>query len=203
MVSRLRLHPEQRVRTLGRPHDGRGVPQIGFNHVRVLPGGRVNTAGMTSKQHGRTPAWMSNRTTRDPTCPAGAVTTIFIHLPTMQDNAIGRAPRHILHSGMDAGRPSPSTKPYVTADQERTKSSVQLHFVIELSVSGQFLMAVDGQIPIPETASTRRRSPRLNDLDTRRRTAILAAPRKAPPREQRSQISPTKRALLINNWIRN
>jgi hypothetical protein len=89
------------------------------------------------------------------------------------------------------------------ADQERTKSSAQLHFVIGMGVSGQFLMAVDGQIPIPETANTRRRSLRLNDLDTRRRTAILAAPGKGPAREQRSQISPTKRALSINNWIRN
>jgi hypothetical protein len=44
------------------------------------------------------------------------------------------------------------------ADQERTKSSAQLHFVIGMGVSGQFLMAVDAQIPIPETANTRRRS---------------------------------------------
>ena len=74
-----------------------------------------------------------------------------------------------------------------------TRSSVQLHFVIGLAVSGQFLMAVDGQIPIPKTANTRRRSLWPNDLDRRRRTAILAALRKGPAREQRSQISPTKR----------
>jgi hypothetical protein len=51
------------------------------------------------------------------------------------------------------------------ADQERTKSSAQLHFVIGMGVSGQFLMAVDGQIPIPETANTRRRSLRLQVRD--------------------------------------
>ena len=59
------------------------------------------------------------------------------------------------------------------ADQERTKSSAQLHFVIGMGVSGQFLMAVDGQIPIPETANTRRRSLRLNDLDTRGTYLVL------------------------------
>jgi hypothetical protein len=72
-----------------------------------------------------------------------------------------------------------------------------------MGVSGQFLMAVDGQIPIPETANTRRRSLRLNDLDTRRRTAILAAPRKGPAREQRSPDLTDKTRPLINNWIRN
>jgi hypothetical protein len=39
------------------------------------------------------------------------------------------------------------------ADQERTKPSAELHSVIGPGVSGQFLMAVDEQIAISETAN--------------------------------------------------
>jgi hypothetical protein len=39
---------------------------------------------------------MSNRTTRDPTCPAGAVTTIFIHLAYHAGQRDRASPAHPL-----------------------------------------------------------------------------------------------------------
>jgi hypothetical protein len=49
--------------------------------------------------------------------------------------------------------------------------------------------------------SARRRSLSSNDLDTRRRTAIIAAPRKNQRTRSGAGISPTKQAPLINNWM--
>ncbi len=70
--------------------------------------------------------------------------------------------------------------------------------------TGLFLAAAESAVCRSVSRwSARRRSLWPNDLYTRRRTATIAAPRKGPARKQRSQISPTKRILLINNWIRN
>jgi hypothetical protein len=57
-----------------------------INHLGVA---RSSRAGRRASSVGRTPAWMSSRTTREPTFPVGVVTTTFTNLayhqaPTIQ-----------------------------------------------------------------------------------------------------------------------
>jgi hypothetical protein len=104
--------------------------------------------------------------------------------PTLSHSA---AARRSSRSARSPTSPISAAQAIITADQVRTRSSVQLHFVIGLAVSTQFLTAV---------RRARFRRPPTPAGGAGGRTTLArnagrpsSAPRKGPAREQRSQIS--------------
>src|SRR5713101_6781517 len=99
------------------------------------------------------------------------------------------------------GRPvGPDRTGAISADQERTRSSVQLHFVIGL-VSRQFLMAVGrARFRRPPTPAGRACGRTTLTRDGGRPSS---APRKGPRTRAAEPDLTDKTHSVINNWIRN